>query len=279
MGIPLHKDLGMSTTPSPADSPNTSSRGLLLAVGIAALSIVVLLGAIGSMLFGEGGGGGELTGFDSLPEGAYFLEVTGSAEGDVYGTTVYGSNSDLPATAVHAGVLEPGEKAIIQVNVFETTQRRAGSRQNGIQSADAEPTAKSIRLESTRQDLTRFSALTSSFETFNAENLAVGDIRYLYVDAKAAAPIWGTNVYTADSSLEAAVVHAGLLKDGETGYVKVTVLPGQRHYQGTTRNGVKSEGWFSDYHLSFRVDLAPEPEETVDEEPEKEVEEDSTGEL
>ena len=44
--------------------------------------------------------------------------------------------------------------------------------------------------------------------------------------------MWGTDVYTADASLAAAAVHAGVLKVGQTGIVKVTTIPQQPSFEG-----------------------------------------------
>ncbi len=52
--------------------------------------------------------------------------------------------------------------------------------------------------------------------------------------------IWGTDVYTLDSALAVAAVHAGALKPGQTGVVKVAILGPQAAFQGSTRNGVAS---------------------------------------
>jgi hypothetical protein len=68
--------------------------------------------------------------------------------------------------------------------------------------------------------------------------------------------VWGDNPYTADSFLAIAVVHAGILKPGQTGVVRVTVLPGQASYVGTTSNGVTSGSW-GRYGLSYRVEMKP----------------------
>ena len=55
--------------------------------------------------------------------------------------------------------------------------------------------------------------------------------------------VWGTDIYTDDSDLAVAAVHAGLLAVGETGDVTVEILPGQDHYEGSNRNGVQSIGY------------------------------------
>jgi len=50
--------------------------------------------------------------------------------------------------------------------------------------------------------------------------------------------VWGTDVYTTDSTLETAAVHAGALKPGQTGVVKVTIVAPPPVFVGSTRNGV-----------------------------------------
>src|SRR5262249_204268 len=55
--------------------------------------------------------------------------------------------------------------------------------------------------------------------------------------------VWGTGVYTSDSPLATVAVHAGLLKVGQTGVIKVTIVPAQAAYMGSTQNGVPTNGY------------------------------------
>jgi len=55
--------------------------------------------------------------------------------------------------------------------------------------------------------------------------------------------VWGTDIYTGDSALAAAAVHAGVLKPGETAVVRVRVMPPLAQYQGSIRNGVTSHAY------------------------------------
>lgn len=55
--------------------------------------------------------------------------------------------------------------------------------------------------------------------------------------------VWGSNPYTADSTLGAAAVHAGVLKVGETGVVKIRVKADVGGYAGSTKNGVTTGNW------------------------------------
>src|SRR5262249_17459604 len=64
--------------------------------------------------------------------------------------------------------------------------------------------------------------------------------------------LWGTDIYTTDSTLATAVVHAGLLQPGQTGVIKVTILGPQAVFQGSARNGVSSSAYQA-YPGSYRV--------------------------
>jgi hypothetical protein len=68
----------------------------------------------------------------------------------------------------------------------------------------------------------------------------------------AAGSVWGTDVYTTDSALAAVVVHAGVLKQGETGVVKVTMLPSPPAFVGSARNGVTSAP-YQQYPAAYKV--------------------------
>ena len=64
--------------------------------------------------------------------------------------------------------------------------------------------------------------------------------------------VWGSGVYTSDSDLSTAAVHAGILKSGQSGVVRVTLLPGMNQYVASTRNGVTTSTW-GNYSSSYRV--------------------------
>jgi hypothetical protein len=64
--------------------------------------------------------------------------------------------------------------------------------------------------------------------------------------------LWGTDIYSADSSLAMAAVHAGVLRPGQTGVVKVTILGAQPGFAGSVRNGVASQPYGA-WPGSFKV--------------------------
>ncbi len=73
----------------------------------------------------------------------------------------------------------------------------------------------------------------------------------MVITGSASGNVWGTDIYTHDSSLAAAAVHAGVVGVGETRTVIVRVLPGQSSYTGSTRNGITSMTYDRAYDGSF----------------------------
>ncbi len=57
--------------------------------------------------------------------------------------------------------------------------------------------------------------------------------------------VWGTGVYTDDSSICTAAVHAGLIRHSGGGAVIIEIRPGQSSYKGSSQNGVDSQGYGS----------------------------------
>lgn len=80
-----------------------------------------------------------------------------------------------------------------------------------------------------------------------------GTTYYFRVTGAVDGSVWGTDVYTGDSTLAAAAVHAGAVKTGETAVVRVTVMAPLAQYQGSVRNGVTSHD-YGRYGTAYRVD-------------------------
>jgi len=68
-------------------------------------------------------------------------------------------------------------------------------------------------------------------------------------------PVWGTDVYTDDSSVCRAAVHAGIVDLEQGGAATLTILPGESRYSGTDRNGVRTVPYGS-WDRSFSFDRA-----------------------
>ena len=81
---------------------------------------------------------------------------------------------------------------------------------------------------------------------------SVGTSYYFRVRGETEGPLWGTDVYTGDSALAVAAVHAGLVKAGDSVVLKVTVMAPLPQYQGCVRNGATSHD-FGRYGSAYRL--------------------------
>jgi hypothetical protein len=68
----------------------------------------------------------------------------------------------------------------------------------------------------------------------------VGATYYFRITGVGDGQLWGTDIYTRDSTLGAAAVHAGLLKVGETAVLRVKVVAPPASFPGSVRHGVTS---------------------------------------
>jgi LCCL domain len=87
----------------------------------------------------------------------------------------------------------------------------------------------------------------------------VGQSFCIQTTGNAHGPLWGTDVYTSDSDLGTACVHAGLLRRGEPGVIKVTIVAPLSVFPGSTRNGVTSSLWTNGWPGAFEVELFKKP--------------------
>jgi hypothetical protein len=81
----------------------------------------------------------------------------------------------------------------------------------------------------------------------------IGAVYYFRVQGATDGPVWGTDTYTGDSMLAPAAVHAGVVKDGESAIIKVTVVQPLPSYQGSVRNGVTSSD-FGRYGIAYKIE-------------------------
>jgi hypothetical protein len=80
----------------------------------------------------------------------------------------------------------------------------------------------------------------------------LGATFYFRVKGQIDGQVWGTDIYTGDSTLAAAAVHAGLVKPDESAVIKVTVVPPLTNYKGSLCNGVTSHD-FGRFGTAYRL--------------------------
>ncbi len=230
---------------------------------VASVGAVILMAALGLLTALSGHAGlsaGEMQAHRDKVGQTLTREVTGRTTGNVWGTDVYTDDSDLGTAAVHAGVLKDGETGTVQVTVLPGQQSYPGSTRNGVTSQNWGSWQGSFQVARAgggspvgpKQSDSK-TAPVAGPGTLESYRGKVNQTFTFEVTGRRTGTVYGTDVYTDDSDLATAAVHAGVLKDGERGVVRVTVLPGMPSYAGSTRNGVTSSEWPS-WVGSFRFE-------------------------
>jgi len=95
---------------------------------------------------------------------------------------------------------------------------------------------------------------TDSLETLFVPLPRPGDVFIMELAPADVIPgaIWGTGIYTSDSSIGWAAVHQGLLEPEDGGVVALRVMPGQAGYEGSQANGVSTAAYGS-WRVSFEL--------------------------
>ena len=176
--------------------------------------------------------------------------VVGSTSGTIWGDGVYTSDSVLAVAAVHAGLLAPGESAVVTVEVIEGPASYEGVERNGVVSRSYASWDVAYRFtDVVGVDSGVVLADPGDLSGYRGQN---GTILTFEVTGSLSGSVWGEEVYTDDSQLGAVAVHAGVLQPGETGLVRVEILPGLESYDSAEHNGVASAP-YARWDGSFRI--------------------------
>lgn len=181
--------------------------------------------------------------------GARFLYTCPSygSPGSVWGTDVYTDDSSVCTAAVHAGRITLAGGGYVTIEIRPGQDSYKGSGRNGITTSDWGRWSGSFVIVSAELPGAGlgvggvgWSITASSFRQY------VGQ-RFVYTCPANGTPgtVWGSNVYTDDSSVCTAAVHAGRITLAAGGSVTIEMRPGQESYTGSTRNGVTSSGYGS----------------------------------
>jgi len=210
---------------------------------------------------------GSMNGYGGEIGRVLFIETVGSTSGTLYGSDFYTCDSAVSLAAVHGGVLKEGEKGIVKVTIIEPQSSFKGSGKNGVVSREW----FGANLAAYKVERAYGAGKTAESKTTNGidKKDVIADpgnlsgyiatpnkVLLIEVTGSNTQTIWGTGTYTSDSGLATAAVHAGVLKVGEKGIVKVTTLLPQLTYASSTRNGVTSSPWSSSWFGSYKVEAA-----------------------
>jgi hypothetical protein len=182
--------------------------------------------------------------------GGYAPAVDGHLFNDVFGPAAAGRRA-----AVHAGVVNPVTGGTVAVVIKPGQDSYSPSTRNGVSTSGygswgvsysfEDPQTAANGDQADRIQNVSIHWTDSAVTLYVAERIGQS---FTYVIPPLPAGmsqgrVWGTDIYTSDSSIAWAAVHAGLIQTATGGAVTVAIMPGLRLYVGTPRNGVTSANW------------------------------------
>ena len=141
----------------------------------------------------------------------FYYNVTGAtAGGAIYGTDIFVPGSFLAMAAVHSGVLKEGQHGVVKVTALPGQQTYNASTRNGVTSNPFGTCTISFKVERAYGFMTLSSAKVlpdpGTLTTYRGQN---GKTFLFEVTGTTDRSIAGTDIYTDDSALSMAAVHAG----------------------------------------------------------------------
>ena len=187
------------------------------------------------------------------------LQLTGRANGPVWGDFIYTLDSDLGTAAVHAGLLAVGETKPVKIWVVPPPDRFGEATRNGIRSMKWGAFPAAFLMQVARGPQVAALPIGPQRLPSVLDTLGLNDSKTIAITGSDKGYVWGTNTYTGDSRVEVAAVHAGVLKVGEQGEVIVTRVEPLERYRGSSQNGVRSQPW-GRYSTAYVIERKPKGE-------------------
>ncbi|KAI8482557.1 dendrite reproteinration [Branchiostoma belcheri] len=156
------------------------------------------------------------------------------AAGAVWGTAIYTDDSSICRAAIHDGRI-PATGGVVTGYKLPGQSSYQGSTQNGITTSSYGAYGSSFAFSELEQITCTTQAQNMDGESFTA--ICPADC------VTAAGGVWGTAIYTDDSSICRAAIHDGRIP-ATGGVVTGYKLPGQSSYQGSTQNGITTSSSF-----------------------------------
>jgi len=174
----------------------------------------------------------------------FFCPANGAVT-SLWGTDVYTADSGVCGAAVHAGMISIANGGNVIVRILASQTGFNGSLRNGVSTNFFGIFSKSFAFlnPSTSAQVGTNAPLVApwNFSLTRFRMLAYTPFTFLCPANGTAASVWGTSVYTDDSSLCTAGVHAGKISIRKGGVVTAVIRAGQSAYAGTRRNGIVSK--------------------------------------
>jgi hypothetical protein len=158
----------------------------------------------------------------------------------IWGTDIYLDESAICKAAVHAGVLTRGTTGQVTIVMGTGANAFEGTSRNGVTSLGYGPWGSTYSFVSNSQagQIDWYTSYSQAPDDFHAPITVACPPK-----GTAESGLWGTDVYSASSSICLAAVHAGIITLDAGGRVTVTLKPKQETFVASLRNGIMSKFW------------------------------------
>ena len=174
-----------------------------------------------------------------------FICPPGGAVGSVWGTNIYTDDSSICSAAVHSGLITTKNGGQVTIRIRPGEELYDGEARNGVKSEEYGSFSGSfIFLKPDGAPLVvgpQAHVLTWDGSATRWRGRLDQDFIFDCPSNGSLGAVWGTDIYTDDSSICSAAVHAGIITAKAGGRVTIRIRPGAASYAGTTRHGVVSQ--------------------------------------
>jgi LCCL domain len=175
----------------------------------------------------------------------------------VWGSDIYTADSSICTAGVHSGLITFQQGGSVTIELRPGRDIYGSSERKGVTTSPYGPYQHSFVF---RTPNTEAVVREAEDQTPVLWNTSAGMVRFepgkTYKfncpSGGKASSVWGTDIYTLDSSICNAAVHAGKLTLENGGSVTIELRPGEATYKGSTRNGVTTND-YGRYGSSFVV--------------------------
>jgi len=194
-----------------------------------------------------------------------FVFPAGGTIGSVWGTDLYTDDSSVATAAVHAGLITADKGGTVTIEIRPGASSYTGSTRHAVTSSGYGTFGGSFVFVTdaaggaAKSTLGDWRTTAGSLRDMNGQ-------RFTYTFPAGGTPgsVWGTDLYTDDSSIATAAVHAGLITASAGGTVTIEIRAGADSYTGSSRHGVTSADYGAyDGSFVFVSGSPQEPKEVI----------------
>ena len=173
----------------------------------------------------------------------------------VWGSDIYTADSSICTAAVHSGLISYQQGGTVTIELRPGRNIYGCSERNGVTTSAYGSYQRSFVFTNTNALVREADEETPVLWNTSATMVSpeIGKTHKFKCPANGReGTVWGTDIYTIDSSICNAATHVGKITMASGGSVEIEVRPGESAYKGSLRNGIKTND-YGPYGRSFVV--------------------------